>query len=126
VHAGIFVCGSPPRFFSEKNAMVAGPFLPDGHKLMDIFFSTLYVGLSLNVLVQNLFQFIFKVILIILGVMVALIILLFFLLQLWKSNHKKQYILLHNTLKFIIVSGVFSIVLINPNVLIHGKNLLKF
>jgi len=23
--------------FSEKNAMVAGPFLPDGHKLMDIF-----------------------------------------------------------------------------------------
>jgi 4-hydroxybenzoate polyprenyltransferase len=56
----------------------------------------------------------------------SLIILLFFLLQLWKSNHKKQYILLHNTLKFIIVSGVFSIVLINPNVLIHGKNLLKF
>jgi len=55
----------------------------------------------------------------------SLIVLVFFLIQLWKSNHKKQYVLLHNTLKFIIVSGVFSIILINPSVLIHGKNLLK-
>lgn len=55
----------------------------------------------------------------------SLIVLVFFLIQLWKSTHKKQYVLLHNTLKFIIVSGVFSISLINPSVLIHGKNLLK-
>lgn len=55
----------------------------------------------------------------------SLIVLLFFLLLLWKSNHKKQYILLHNILKFLIVSGVFCIILINPEVLIHGKKLLK-
>lgn len=55
----------------------------------------------------------------------SLIVLIFFLLQLWKSNHKKQYILLHNILKFLIVSGVFCIILINPEVLIHGKKLLK-
>ena len=55
----------------------------------------------------------------------SLIVLVFFLIQLWKSTHKKQYVLLHNTLKFIIVSGVFCIILINPSVLIHGKNLLK-
>lgn len=52
------------------------------------------------------------------------IALLFFLLYLWKSNSKEQYLLLHNVLKFLIVSGVFCIVLINPSVLWHGKNLL--
>jgi hypothetical protein len=49
-------------------------------RISGVVFSTLYIGLSVNVLIQNLFQFIFKVILIILGVMVALIILLFFVL----------------------------------------------
>ena len=55
----------------------------------------------------------------------SLLILISFLFQLWKSNHKKQYILLHNILKFLIVSGVFFFFLINPDVLIHGKKLLK-
>lgn len=49
-------------------------------RISAVVFGTLYIGLSLNVLIQNLFQFIFKVILIILSVMVALIILLFFVL----------------------------------------------
>jgi 4-hydroxybenzoate polyprenyltransferase len=52
------------------------------------------------------------------------IILIFFLLYLWKWQTKPQYIMLHNVLKFLIVSGVFSIVLINPSVLWHGKNIL--
>lgn len=52
------------------------------------------------------------------------IILIFFLLYLWKSNSKTQFLLLHNLLKFLIVSGVFCIVLINPSVLWHGKTLL--
>ena len=52
------------------------------------------------------------------------IILIFFLLYLWKSNSKEQFLLLHNVLKFLIVSGVFCIVLINPAVLWHGKRLL--
>jgi 4-hydroxybenzoate polyprenyltransferase len=52
------------------------------------------------------------------------IVLIFFLLYMWKWNTKEQYVLLHNVLKFLIVSGVFCIVLINPSVLWHGKKIL--
>lgn len=55
----------------------------------------------------------------------CLIILIFFLQYLWKSNTKQQFILLHNVLKFLIVAGVFSIILINPSVLWHGEKLLR-
>lgn len=55
----------------------------------------------------------------------SLIILIFFLQYLWKSNTKEQFILLHNVLKFLIVAGVFSIILINPSVLWYGKKLLQ-
>ena len=54
----------------------------------------------------------------------CLILLLFFLRYLWKSNTKEQFIQLHNILKFLIVAGVFCIVLINPSILWHGRNLL--
>lgn len=58
---------------------------------------------------------------------VCFIILIFFGIRLWKSNTKEQFLQLHNTLKFLIVAGVFCIVLINPAVLWHGeKLLLKF
>jgi 4-hydroxybenzoate polyprenyltransferase len=56
---------------------------------------------------------------------VSMIILIFFLQRLWKSNSKPDYLKLHNILKFLVVSGVFCIVLINPEILIHGKRLLK-
>ncbi|WP_293870027.1 geranylgeranylglycerol-phosphate geranylgeranyltransferase [Flavobacterium sp.] len=56
---------------------------------------------------------------------VSMIVLILFLQKLWKSNTKPDYVLLHNILKFLVVSGVFCIVLINPEVLIHGKRLLK-
>ena len=56
---------------------------------------------------------------------VCFIVLLFFLLYLWKSNSKEQFLLLHNVLKFLIVSGVFCIVLINPSVLWHGRDLIS-
>lgn len=56
---------------------------------------------------------------------VSMIVLIFFLMKLWKSNSKPDYLLLHNILKFLVVSGVFCIVLINPEVLIHGKRLLR-
>lgn len=41
-----------------------------------------------------------------------------FLLILWKSKRKLHYIILHNILKFIIVIGVFSIVLIDISVVL--------
>lgn len=55
----------------------------------------------------------------------SMIVLIFFLQKLWKSNSKPDYLILHNILKFLVVTGVFCIILINPEVLIHGKRLLK-
>ena len=52
------------------------------------------------------------------------IVMIFFLLYLWKWEAKEQYVILHNVLKFLIVAGVFCIVLINPSVLWHGKKVL--
>lgn len=47
------------------------------------------------------------------------ILLLCFLFLLWRSRRKAHYLWLHNILKFIIVSGVFSIILIDIDRLIH-------
>jgi len=55
---------------------------------------------------------------------VSLLLLLFFVLQLWKIQSKPGFLKLHLLLKFIIVAGVFSIVLIEPEVLLHGKKLI--
>ncbi len=54
----------------------------------------------------------------------CLIVLIFFLLSLQKATTKAAFLRLHNVLKFLIVAGVFCIVLINPSVLWHGKRLL--
>ena len=56
---------------------------------------------------------------------VSMIVLIFFLQKLWKSETKSDYLKLHNILKFIVVSGVFCIVLINLEVLIHGKKVVE-
>jgi 4-hydroxybenzoate polyprenyltransferase len=55
----------------------------------------------------------------------SLLILIFFLILLGKAKTKSQYLKLHFLLKFIIVAGVFSIVLIEPSVLLHGKKLIS-
>lgn len=55
---------------------------------------------------------------------ISMIVLVFFLILLWQSDSKTHYLRLHNLLKFIIVTGVFCIVLINPEVLIHGRSML--
>jgi len=49
----------------------------------------------------------------------SIIGLIIFLIILWKSAKKLHYIVLHNILKLIIVVGVFSIVLIDINVLLY-------
>ncbi|MGH2665738.1 geranylgeranylglycerol-phosphate geranylgeranyltransferase [Flavobacterium sp.] len=56
---------------------------------------------------------------------VSLIVLILFLMKLWKSETHVEYVQLHNILKSLIVAGVFCIVLIDPNVLVHGRALLK-
>lgn len=54
----------------------------------------------------------------------CLLFLFFFVLFLWQADRRKQFLWLHNGLKFVILAGVFSIVLIDPAVLIHGKRIL--
>jgi len=41
-----------------------------------------------------------------------------FIILLWTSNSKKNYILLHNILKLLIIAGVFSLALIDTSVII--------
>jgi 4-hydroxybenzoate polyprenyltransferase len=47
-------------------------------------------------------------------------VMLYFLQKLWSAQTKRDFLLLHNLLKFLIVAGVFCIVLINPSVLSKG------
>ena len=56
---------------------------------------------------------------------VGMIVIIFFLDKLWKAESREQYLQLHNILKVLIVTGVFSIVLIDPSVLVHGRQLLS-
>ncbi|GER58258.1 hypothetical protein ULMA_03660 [Patiriisocius marinus] len=49
------------------------------------------------------------------GSIIALIV---FNIMLWKSSQKLHYVVLHNILKLIIVAGVFSIILLNVDVVL--------
>lgn len=51
------------------------------------------------------------------GISIALLLLFMFLL--WKAKTKKDYVWLHNILKLIIISGVFSILLIDVNLVLN-------
>lgn len=50
---------------------------------------------------------------------VCVLLLLVFMIVLWKSNTKTHYLILHNMLKFIIVAGVFSILLLDVNLVLN-------
>ncbi|GAB1855831.1 geranylgeranylglycerol-phosphate geranylgeranyltransferase [Flavobacteriaceae bacterium MHTCC 0001] len=49
----------------------------------------------------------------------SLLLLVLFLILLWRSSTKIQYLILHNILKFIILAGVFSILLIDVSVILN-------
>lgn len=49
----------------------------------------------------------------------SLILLLVFLFSIWLSKTKIHYLILHNILKFIILAGVFSILLIDVSVILN-------
>jgi len=55
----------------------------------------------------------------------GMIVMIFFLYKLHRAETRNEYQLLHNTLKALIVAGVFCIVLIDPSVLVHGRQLLS-
>ena len=48
----------------------------------------------------------------------CIVLLILFIVLLWRSNKKWHYLVLHNILKFIIVAGVFSILLIDVDVVL--------
>jgi 4-hydroxybenzoate polyprenyltransferase len=50
---------------------------------------------------------------------ISILLLLVFSAILWKSSKKVHYLVLHNILKFIIVAGVFSIVLLDVSVVLN-------
>lgn len=50
--------------------------------------------------------------------LLCVVLLIIFLWQLWRSKQKPHYLILHNLLKFVIVLGVFSIMLIDIETLI--------
>lgn len=49
----------------------------------------------------------------------CIVLLVMFVILLWRSNKRSDYLILHNTLKFIIVAGVFSILLIDVDVVLN-------
>jgi 4-hydroxybenzoate polyprenyltransferase len=49
----------------------------------------------------------------------SIVLLIFFMILLIKANNKKDYVWLHNILKLIIISGVFSILLIDVNLVLN-------
>lgn len=49
----------------------------------------------------------------------SIVLLLLYLIILLKSNSKTHYLILHNILKFIIVAGVFSILLIDVSIVLN-------
>ena len=51
--------------------------------------------------------------------MACIVLLVLFLVLLWKAKGKKHYVWLHNIIKFIIVAGVFSILLIDVDVVLN-------
>lgn len=51
--------------------------------------------------------------------MSCIVFLILFLVLLTKSNTKKHYVMLHNILKFIIIAGVFSILLIDVDLVLN-------
>ncbi|PHS10856.1 MAG: ubiquinone biosynthesis protein UbiA [Kordia sp.] len=51
-------------------------------------------------------------------------VLLFYTVKLWIASKKVHYVLLHNVLKFVIVVGAFSIVLIKPNLILNKLQVL--
>ena len=74
---------------------------------------------SLTFIPIGLLLFKFEIGLMYLYFCVSIFLLLVFVLMLWKSKNKIHYLILHNILKCIILTGVFSILLIDVSVILN-------
>ncbi len=95
------------------------------YKTIPVLFGTRYSKITISLLVvlallpAFLLIEIFDVGYMYLYFIMAVVLLVVFLVLMWKSTSKKHYVWLHNILKFIIVSGVFSILLINVDLVLN-------
>ena len=104
--------------------------LSNGYKTSPIVFGE---RLTKNVILTIVFSTIIPVYLLVndydIGYMdlyfyLSLLVLIYFGIKINQSSTTKDYNLLHNIIKWIILIGVFSIVLIDPKVIIHSKHLI--
>ena len=99
--------------------------LAQGYRTIPILYGTGFSKICIMVLiVLTLFPALllirkFDVGLMYLYFMAAIVLLVLFLILLWKAEGKKHYVWLHNILKFAIVAGVFSILLIDFDLVLN-------
>ena len=95
------------------------------YKTIPILFGTRYSKIIVSLLVflallpAYLLIEIFDVGYMYLYFILVIFLLLGFVILMWRAKSKKHYVWLHNILKFIIVAGVFSILLINVDLVLN-------
>ncbi|GAA4268318.1 geranylgeranylglycerol-phosphate geranylgeranyltransferase [Hyunsoonleella aestuarii] len=124
VHAVFLFLMISMRELTKDLENIKGDFV-QGYKTIPVVYGEKYSKLMLTVLAITtlipayLLLFYFEVGYMFLFFYMSLILLIMFLILLWKSTTKVQYLILHNILKFIILAGVFSILLIDVSVILN-------
>ena len=124
VHAIFLFLMISMRELTKDLENIKGDFV-QGYKTIPVVYGEKYSKLMLTVLAITtlipayLLLFYFEVGYMFLFFYMSLILLIMFLILLWKSTTKVQYLILHNILKFIILAGVFSILLIDVSVILN-------
>lgn len=112
------------REFIKDMENIAGDIALN-YKTIPILFGTKYSKISitllagLSLLPAFLLIEIFDVGYMYLYFILAIALLIIFILLLWRASTKKDYVWLHNILKFIIIAGVFSILLIDVDLVLN-------
>ncbi|MEZ2413351.1 geranylgeranylglycerol-phosphate geranylgeranyltransferase [Muriicola sp. E247] len=112
------------REFIKDMENIAGDIALN-YKTIPILFGTKYSKISitllagLSLLPAFLLIEIFDVGYMYLYFILAMALLIIFIFLLWRASTKKDYVWLHNILKFIIIAGVFSILLIDVDLVLN-------
>jgi len=112
------------REFIKDMENIAGDIALN-YKTIPILFGTKYSKISISLLagLSLLPAFmlieIFDVGYMYLYFILAMALLVIFIFLLWRASTKKDYVWLHNILKFIIIAGVFSILLIDVDLVLN-------
>ena len=99
--------------------------LAQGYRTIPIIYGTLFSKISISILIlltlvpSLLLINKFDVGYMYLYFMGSIVLMVLFLILLWKAEGKKHYVWLHNIIKFTIVAGVFSILLIDIDLVLN-------